>query len=91
MGKVHNNLLNQTQHNDFRVSHSTECLSDNINDLEIVNFHWEEPPGFMEKTFGNLKIPRNMSLEKFHYEVSSRVGSGTTSIYYLYKRYFQRN
>ena len=34
--KVHNYLLNQTLHNGFRISRSTECLSENINDLEIV-------------------------------------------------------
>ena len=34
--KVHNYLLNQTLHNGIRISRSTECLSDNINDLEIV-------------------------------------------------------
>ena len=49
-GKVHNYLLNQTQPNDFRISCSTECLSDNINDLEIVNFPLEEPLEVMKKT-----------------------------------------
>ena len=68
--KVHNYLLNQTLHNGIRISRSTECLSDNINDLEIVNFHWEESLEFMKKTFENSKLSRNMSLEKFHCEGS---------------------
>ena len=70
LGKTHNYLLEQTQHNNSRISRSTECLSDNINDLKIINFHWEEPFEFTKKLFWKFRnskkhIFRETSLRRF--------------------------
>ena len=45
----HELLLAAIQHNDTRKRCSTEGLSDNIDKLEKVNIHWDEPCVLMKK------------------------------------------
>lgn len=47
--QFHELLLVAIQHNDVRKRRSAERLSGNIDELEKVNIHWDEPYVLMKK------------------------------------------
>ena len=89
-GKVHNYLLDQTQHNDFRISRSTECLTI-LMTLKLLISTGKSYLSLWKKLFWEFRnskkhIFRETSLRRF-----LKGWFWTASISYLYKPYFQRN